>query len=695
MARPIVLLLVLLAIAALVWFGWDRLSAPETPPSQPPRLVVTSTVDQHGLVPSTATPSAAENQRNAAAPVEESLTGSLLLTVIWADDRSPATGVRVNVAPSDGAPRAKVELFPKATRTDAKGQFLFEGLQPGDIDPIYFITAKKSGESVEVRAGQRAEATIKIEAGLSVVGRVIDSNANPIADADIVASDWASSGTSVVCRSAADGTFRTRGLPVSCHIGARKRGYGPTPMRTFTTDKGASAELTIVMDLPGGTLSGTVIGPDGNPVAGTTVRAGSVDHALRVLPDGGQGMAPKPETQKTDEQGRFLFASVTPGAVPVAARTEKLAPWQEVVEVGEGRETNITIRLQRSTTIFGVVKDSAGEPVARASVACGHHQDLGRRRTRTAVDGSFRLEGLGAGQLQVTVEHDPAGSVEKTFLVVAGEERRWDPVLAAGIELRGIVLDSDDKPVSRAMVEGQLDPWVPGTNWFGFGQTDEAGRFTFKNCLADHTIRISVRRKSTFPEMTLDGIVPSAEEVEIRLPKAAWVHITGKVLGPNDEVLSNVRASPFLMDNKNGGSPVETLDPETGAFRFGPYPPGKYRLKFAAEGFPSIRIERTVAPDETLDLGTLNFAPGGTLALQLLPGTMAMPESLRTSIFDANRRDSGLITIKNGTGRSPPLAPGDYMVTIHSNEIAPEIVKFTIRAGVETKIDVPIRPRKK
>lgn len=71
-------------------------------------------------------------------------------------------------------------------------------------------------------------------------------------------------------------------------------------------------------------------------------------------------MAPQCEYVRTDERGRFLFASVVPGSLPVAARAQGQAPWQGTVDVVAGRPEELTIRLQRGVTLFGTARDEAG-----------------------------------------------------------------------------------------------------------------------------------------------------------------------------------------------------------------------------------------------------------------------------------------------------------------------------------------------
>jgi hypothetical protein len=392
---------------------------------------------------------------------------------------------------------------------------------------------------------------------------------------------------------------------------------------------------------------------------------------------------------RTDTGGRFLFASVVPGpAVPVAARGRGFASWVGSVEVPAGRRTDLTIRLLAGVTVFGTVRDDKKAPLGKVEIDAGDWPDLGRRSVRSAADGTFRIDGLAAGALKVTASDDARGKASETLQVVAGEERRWDPVLSAGLQLRGKVIDPDGKPVASVMVEGQLENGMREERWWGMESTGPDGRFTFNNCVAGRSIRVTARRK-TFPEAMLTGVVPGAEELVIQLPKEAWIHIEGKVLGPDDEVLPNVHVSPW-MKNSMSGSPAETADAKTGAFRYGPYPPGTFTLRISASGFPAIHLERAVGPDEVWNVGTLHFQRGGTLAVNVV-ATVAVPK-LSLRLFGPDGASLESLQADGGTWRSGPLPVGTHELQVAGDGIATTTLPVEIRPGAETRLDVPVQP---
>jgi protocatechuate 3,4-dioxygenase beta subunit len=680
--------LVVVAVLLACWSWWF---APETTPGVAPRGPDLAT-PAHAAVPesaaraSTTTPDdpAATATREAAGGAANATTGSLLVHVVWGDDQQPAVGLEVRVW------RPNVdEMFDglKGT-TDATGTVSFDALLPGNVYPGLGEARQADHERAAIVAGVRTEVTLTIKPGMNCNGRVVDDAGAAVADAEIVLAGWAGGSTTTIARSAADGTFALRGITTHCHIGARKLGMKPSSLRQFTASEGSTVQFTIVIDRLGASLAGVVLDPDGKPIAGAVVRAGDRDQKNHTLADGASAMGPQMEQVRTDENGRFVFESVVPGKVPVAARARGLAPWQGTIEVAVGRREEITINLLPGVTLFGTVRDQASKPLEKVNVRAGDWSDIGTQSARSAADGTFRIEGLAAGSLPVVAEDDTRGKVTATLEVRNGEQRRWDPVLSAGLQLRGRVLDPDDKPLASVMVEAQLERPSRDDQWWAFENTDAEGRFVLNNCKEGSTIRVSIKRKSVFPELVLDGVMPSAQELIVHLPKETWVYLQGTVLGPDGDVLPNVHASPFMKESM-GGSPAETVDAKTGAFRYGPYPPGTYSLRFSADGFPPIRVpERAVAPDETWDIGTLSFQRGGVLVVNPISAGTAPKLSLR--IYDADGTWLENLEQRDGAWRSNPLPAGTHELHASGENVGARAVPFEIRADAETKLDVEL-----
>ncbi|HEX5054104.1 MAG TPA: carboxypeptidase-like regulatory domain-containing protein [Planctomycetota bacterium] len=673
-------------LVAALWLSWNSPAdpAPRAGTSTPPGAAVAAQAVAPTTGPTAATGEAAE--RDVVPSAAAATTGSLLVHVVYGDDQAAAADVEVQLTRSGSD-----ELFETPrVHTDAAGAALFEDLPPGRAWAQVERADMGGGERVEIAAGAQAEVTLTLKMGMNASGRVVDAGGDAVADAAIVVSGWGGGTTTTVAHSAADGTFRLRAMPTHCHIGARKAGFRPSSMRQFTAGDGAEVTFTIVLTGEGSALAGIVLDAQGVPVAGAAVRAGSLEQGNHKLPDGATAMAPQSELVRSDAAGRFVFDSVVPGKVPLAVRARGLAPWHEDVEVRAGRREEVTVRLLPGVTLIGTVRDARHEPLARIDVEVGDWRDLGRREVRTAADGTYRIEGLGVERLTVRIADETRGKAQTEIQGAPGETLRWDPIVSPGLQLRGRVVDAKGAPLRSVMIEGSLAQWRPDDHWFGMDNTDSEGRFTLPNCLEGRALTLRVRRVSMFPEKVLESVVPGPDELVIELPDPAWVYIQGTVLDPDGKPLPNVHASPSKRDGN--GTPAETVDVQTGAFRYGPYPPGEYELQLQSDGLPAIRLPwRTLAPDEVWDLGTLRFHRGGTALVQLVQSETATLPELRLSLYGADGARAEFVQLADGRGRTPPLVPGTYRLQVSGAGFACRQQPIEIREGAETQVDVRVQ----
>lgn len=132
-----------------------------------------------------------------------------------------------------------------------------------------------------------------------------------------------------------------------------------------------------------GSLLGTVVSPEGQPIAGAEVEV--------------EGRA-----LTTDAAGQFKLEGLEARTVAVSARATDFKPAAATVAIAGGQQATVTVVLPRPSgpgVLVGTVKlKSPAGPAAGAQVALA-----GQPPVKAADDGSFRLEGAGPGPVSVTV----------------------------------------------------------------------------------------------------------------------------------------------------------------------------------------------------------------------------------------------------------------------------------------------------
>lgn len=690
--KAIVLAVAVVLVATAAWLTLAPTMAPERP-----------TADAHAAAaPAAGAIAGARASEPSASPVNgdpatqraavtppaqtqdgDAAVGGIAVKVVYEADETPVADAVVAVRRRDGEPMFDTLVG----RTAADGWVRFARVPIGPYTPVVNRGNGSWGERVEVRAGEVVEATVKVEAGMDLQGRVVDGANRPMAGAEIVVSDWGASETFVLATTAADGTFALRSLFTHCHVGARAVGYAPSPLRQFTAGKGAVAEIVIVVDRPAVVVTGVVLDAVQRPVAGALVRAGDSNQRPMTLPDGGQALDWRPEEVVSDANGAFVLQHLPAGRVPVEAVARGFAPWRQELELANGRPEQLIVRLCRGARLVGTVRSADG-PVARATVDLGTWDSLARRSVVTGPDGSFAIDGLAAGALEVRAAADEVGRARATLVASEGQEVRWDAVLTRGAVLKGRVVDEAGKGVASVMIEAMALRATRDDVWFAMQSSDDQGRFSLADCPQERDLQLSLRRQGVFPELVRDDVRWSAEELVIELPKPAWVHIQGTILDPDGRPLANVAVSP--SQDRPGGAPAETADPATGAFGLGPYPPGAYQLRLSASGFPLLTMRRTLAPGETWDLGELRFARGGFVVLAPVFDDPKLIEGAEFEAVAANG-DRSRFEAFGDRWRAGPLLAGTYRVRVCSEVVAAAALAFTVVEGQETVVDVPLR----
>jgi hypothetical protein len=173
-----------------------------------------------------------------------------------------------------------------------------------------------------------------MEAGLEIVGRVLDAAGRPAPGQLVLAT--ADDGTSGGhANSTADGTFRIGGLaarPYAVVGGSEAAGFG---VRAGVVPANEPVALTL---RPAGRIAVRVVDPSGRPVAEAYPRVESVDGARVRLP--GRTSGP------TDAEGLFDLAS-PPGRVEVAVGHES-GRGKGAATVRSGERVPLTVVLELS-----------------------------------------------------------------------------------------------------------------------------------------------------------------------------------------------------------------------------------------------------------------------------------------------------------------------------------------------------------
>jgi protocatechuate 3,4-dioxygenase beta subunit len=470
----------------------------------------------------------------------------------------------------------------------------------------------------------------------SFSGRVVDEKGSPVEGVTIFANaqvDWASSwdASRNVLPKDWGGTTDTNGnfkLPEAPRerlrflLEFRHPDFATFELFNQPAHPGRTRELGSLTMTVGFTLSGTVITPEGQPVANAEV--------VPYRGDGPRGFDPREVGKRplldpvfTDEQGRFTLDTLPTRPVRLKARADfYFEAWSQTANGESGEELDgMEIRLAEATNAFGIVLDSARKPIAGARVEL---------RDNRWEDGAEEAPFLAA------VESDEAGKFQlmlpdgtlRTNITVGAEgfyvelKRLSEADLNAPLEIvmtpmdpvTGVVVDESGSAVAGATVallqsRGNMpDPRTTPANVSVTADAD--GVFTLLPNLKtawgarfhvyawdeNHAVGQSILLRIRESE---NGKAP-----ELRIVLKQGFEASGRVLQPDGSLMAKARVHlrklrkprrnrlPNVNESQRGGDIVQrTTSAADGTYSFTNLPAGDYRLEAYYTGYSPVESD--------------------------------------------------------------------------------------------------------
>jgi len=528
------------------------------------------------LEPGTYHPSATADAGygQAEAAVHVGLAQSASDVLIELHPAAVVTGV-VTIAGSDGKPceSGSVSLTGKDGssesrwgRTELDGSVKIRGVLPASYDVSVSCKdylKRDDFDALVVGTDPIPAQQWEVESGFVATGIVVDSNGDPIEGANVWASSvlkgrsgsqsWASDDTS------AAGTFELKGLQTGTFkLNASKDGYIEPTDEVQIEVAGADAEGTEITLPAGGTVRGRVVGLDGEPVAGVTVRTQGGGWRARAT---------------TDDEGGFTLEGADPGEHRVYAskgwRKSLRAPGAtdddlrgEMVTVVAGEVTEVELVVEsQSGEVGGQVTADGGEPVSDAFISCTRESDSagsaaggdrsrarwgssGARPILTDDDGRFTVGELSDGKYTIRAFRKGGGEAVAEHIEVGTTDVELE-IETTG-SMSGVVSVKGGSPPARFKVTA-VDKKLGIRESDSFYKTQGAWSLTE---LAAGDFEVTVTSDAGDAEATVS--LAAGEEADgIELELTPRLEVSGRVLDlETDEPVPGIRVS---INARGGG----------------------------------------------------------------------------------------------------------------------------------------------
>ena len=399
-------------------------------------------------------------------------------------------------------------------------------------------------------------------------------------------------------------------------------------------------------------LSGCVVDPRGQPVAGATVSFGQRDDpAFETWPE---DHLFRYVVVDTDGQGRWVLnriASEMISSIETCARHPEFLS-SDILSVGQNpdiekqlREGNHVFQLGWAVTVRGVVIDPEGRPISGAKVLVGNLHLSGSRQTESLIDGTFVVAGCQPGKNLLTAEAKGFAAVTQ-YVELTTNRDPFQIVLPRGKTLRLRVIDRDGRPIPNATVGidplpanffAQIPPGPAPVQTQFRATSDAEGRVAWDSA-PDGEVQCGALAPGF---MRVDRVTVRADGKEQVITLPTELVITGTVRDAvTGQLLPRFRiVCGWPEIERHDGSPYPHWSTSSehwmsfcgGEFRhafaesIGRIPNPGYLLKFEAEGYTPV-FSRTLGADEgevRLDV-TLHRATTLTVSTRLPDGRAAL-----------------------------------------------------------------------
>jgi hypothetical protein len=407
-------------------------------------------------------------------------------------------------------------------------------------------------------------------------------------------------------------------------------------------------------------ITGTVRTADGKPAARALVVATLID-AVGVR----QAQA------VSGEDGAYRVSGLAAGQVEISALLADSTSSPRAIHLRDGeRRQGVDLELPgRGLSIAGRVLDAGGQPVDGASVRVTPERGGsaarvgdGRSSTLTDVDGSFRIEDLGAGTYTLLAFH--SDHPQSRLSGVEAGRRDVTLQLAAGAKLSGTVVDAEGAAVADFKIV--LVRSAPGG--LEVGPThgvrlvrDPAGAFSFERLEAG-TYRLRVAARAGESGAALVTLRPGESAVGVRVTVSDDRVLEGVVLDADTGLaVAGATVHVALHGEPVPGSTVTT--DARGVFKLG---------VTAGSSVLRLTIGRDGYAPEARDVAVPVGGRIQPLRIRLLRGSLdeRMAETGSAGLDVSVREDGPVVAAvrPGGPAELAGIAPGDRIVSIAGHD---------------------------
>ncbi|MFC7370131.1 beta strand repeat-containing protein [Fictibacillus iocasae] len=421
-----------------------------------------------------------------------------------------------------------------------------------------------------------------------------------------------------------------------------------------------------------GSLTGSVIDTDGNPVTGPNT-------VIQILNQSGIVV----QTVAADANGTFSLVNILPGTYTLNTSSPGFATATTSVTIVDNTTTNVIIVLQEIiANLSGIVADPAGNPIGNATVTVTDINQIVIRTVLTNNLGNFVLQDLPTGSFTVAATATGFGSASQAVTLEPFETEFVSLTLTANPgSITGIVSDpAGGVPIAGAAIRvtdatGALITTV---------LTDSNGQFLIQN-LSPGNYQLNVSAEG-FVSTVVGAIVTSDTVTTVNVSLSAVP--PGAVQGIVTNALSGapIAGASVQLRVLSPSGPIfaTTITDAAGQFFVGNLQPDtQYTVIVSGTGFGTETQSFSAASDQTVSLAFALTPNPANVQGQVVSSTGAplvntlvrLTDTVTGAVLAETQTNAlGLYSIQG-------FAPGTYDLAVRNDLFQSQVQEFTAAAG--------------
>jgi protocatechuate 3,4-dioxygenase beta subunit len=408
-------------------------------------------------------------------------------------------------------------------------------------------------------------------------------------------------------------------------LSVNAEGYSPYRDVVRSSRRPGVLQEKIVTLARGASVSGIVLDPAGQPVAGAQINVETNSSFA-----GAFGRDSDEDKIFSDEQGRWQVKALSAGSYRLRARHEKFAPGlsEPIALDGKTPKENVEIRLTQGATLSGKVVSAKGDTVASALISIGKDSTDAftwepNRKTYSDEKGEFKIEGIIKGAHQVVASFEEVYSPIVPVDLTSGDVSGLIITLDQDGTIIGIVVTSGSEPVPDAEVSAMPKDFLKERGAWrlrGFPQavSDADGQFIIRGLSADQQFMLSASTNTLESANPWQGDADPVEAItgdgDIKIVLTEQGGVKGKVAFEDGSI-------PKEYEVSVGWNNREKFSNEDGSFELTKVSPGSVKLNIMGPG-----VERTdskpfnVKSAQITDVGTITVKAGRSVRGTVIDG---------------------------------------------------------------------------